>query len=133
MQESSPELEELSDAKQQIMEDQQKELIEERSEPLRKYNIYVAIQPPMYERRNDYSCELNYVVVEELILITSPLRRVDFRIRLVGLCICRPTMSCLKFIKKLLIVIIWFFELSLALKNKKWQNRFLETIMSIWS
>lgn len=46
-------LEELS-VKQQLLEDQQKQLIAERSSPLRKYNIYVAIQPPAYERGSDY-------------------------------------------------------------------------------
>ena len=50
-------LEELS-AKQHIIEDQQKELLADRSTPLRKYNIYVAIQTPAYERGDDYhDCE----------------------------------------------------------------------------
>ena len=41
--------------KQQLIDDQQrKELIEERSSPLRKYDIHAEIQPPAHERGDDY-------------------------------------------------------------------------------
>lgn len=36
--------------KQQLIADQQKDLIAERSQTLRKYNLYTDIQAPAYER-----------------------------------------------------------------------------------
>ena len=55
MQQTLEGLEELS-AKQQIIEDQQKELVADRSSPLRKYNIYAAM--PAYEEDDYHDCKL---------------------------------------------------------------------------